>query len=141
MLGIPLQRLMQTISQLRSALCYGHDALLLLTRQRMLMLLDCSCETVTSYTEFRERLRSGTPRIIVLCQSLTGEECSQASHFAAQHCPESRLVVMFTRLEKCVPQEAYGLMATHAGPKVFSRIMSELLGEQLLPESPLAGLA
>ncbi len=128
--GVPHPQLLQPIAQLRTALSFGHEPLLLLTRQRLLMLLGCSCDTVMNARSFEARLFTATPSIIVLCQSLSGEECSEASHFAAEHSPGSRLVVMFTRTDKCVPHPAHLMLTSSDGPKAFMKAMSDLLGRQ-----------
>ena len=111
---------MQPIPPIRTALSFGHEDLLLLTRQRMFMLLDCLCDTVSTRTA----------SIIVLCQSLSGEECSHASNFAAEHSPGSRLVVMSTRIDKCVPNQAHLRQTSSDGPKAFMKTMSDLLSRQ-----------
>ena len=123
---------MEPLLQRRTALCYGHDTLLLITRQRMLMLLGCSCDTVMNDGDYEAQLWSATPSLIVLCQSLSGEECSYAAQFAAEHSPKSRLVVMFTRVDKCVPNAAHVMLTSSDGPKAFMKAMSDLFGEQTL---------
>ena len=130
--GVPQPRVMQPIAHLRTALCFGHEALLLLTRQRMFMLLGCLCDTVSTDADYEARLWTETPSIIVLCQSLSGEECGYASHFAAEHSPRSRVVVMFTRIEKCVPNQAHIMLTSSDGPSAFMKAMSDLLGKQAL---------
>ena len=104
-----------------TALCYGHNTMLLLTRQRMLIMLGCSCDTVMSDADYEARLWSAPPSLIVLCQSLTGEECGYASRFAAEHSPQSRLVVMFTRMDKCVPNKAHVMLSSSDAPRAFMR--------------------
>ena len=126
------QSLLEPLLQRRTALCYGHDALLLLTRQRMLMQLGCSCDTVMSDGDYEAQLWSAAPSLIVLCQSLTGEECGYAARFAAEHSPGSRLVVMFTRVDKCVPNQAHVMLTSSDGPKAFIKAMLDLLGKQAL---------
>ena len=127
---VPQPQLMQPIPPIRTALSFGHEDLLLLTRQRMFMLLGCLCDTVSTTTAYEARLWTYTPSIIVLCQSLTGEECTGASNFAAEHSPGSRLVVMFTRSDKCVPHSAHLMLMSADGPKAFMKTMSDLLSRQ-----------
>ncbi len=125
----PLTRPMIAPLNGRTVLCYGRNSLLLLTRQWMLMQLGCWCEGVRSAAGYEAVLRRRTPTIIVLCQSLSSEECDQACRLAAEHSPRSRLVVMFTHIERCVPNQAHTALPSTGGPTVFMKTMTNLLGK------------
>ena len=119
------------------ALCYGRYDLLLLTRQWMLVTLGCRCYAARNFAEFQAAIRRESPAIIVLCQTLTGEQVSEAARFAAEHSPQSHLVVMFTGAAKCIPQQPHTLLPSAGGPKAFSEMMSGLLGRSSAPGARL----
>ena len=129
--GLPQVPPTKSLPQLQAALCYGHNAMLLLVRQWILMKLDCSCDTVMNDVDFQVLLCRRTPRIVLLCQSLSSEEFSSASHFVAEHAPES-LVVTFTRTERCASNKAHVLLTASDGLQVFSKTVSDLLDLQTL---------
>ena len=139
--GSPAQHLVGSLLHSVDVLCYGHDPLLLLTRERILKRLGYSCSTVMTVRDYQQALLRRTPGVILLCQTLDSEECSQAARLTAVHAPSSRLVVMYSVDLKCVPDNEYVLLPSGDGPEIFSRTMSNLLGRLTgPPTSRNAGL-
>ncbi len=118
---------MEIIARPTGVLCYGHDNILLFSRQRLLQQSGCPSDIVTSNAEYKAQLWKTSPGVIVLCQTLAGEECDYACSLAAGHCPESRLLLLFTRTQKCTPRQDYNLLNSNDGPGLFSRTVFNLL--------------
>ncbi|MGI4981446.1 MAG: hypothetical protein ACRYHB_13770 [Janthinobacterium lividum] len=110
-----------------TALLYGYDERLMLTRQFLVRRVGCSSETAIDAGEYQAQIATKHPGVIVFCQTLTSEECSEASHYAADHCPESRLLVMFHSAQKCAPEQEHLLLDSSTGPISFSRAVLGLV--------------
>jgi hypothetical protein len=82
-------------------LCYGHDETLLLTRQKVLEMIGIPVSSVSKASEFRAKLLSMKPAVILLCQSLSPEECMDASAFAESASPSSKVLMMYSQPGKC----------------------------------------
>jgi hypothetical protein len=82
-------------------LCYGHDEMLLLTRKRVLEIIGIPVSTVSTAAQYRAKLSSTHPAVILLCQSLPHEECAAATAFAEVHSPDSKVLIMYGGPGKC----------------------------------------
>ena len=102
-----------------SVLSFSRDSTLLMTRTLLLERAGCTVIGAANLQEFRTRLLSQPVDLILLCQSISAEECESAANFAREHAPSARLLLMFTRIGKCVPDQADVLLDAHAGPRVF----------------------
>ena len=116
--------------ELQTALCYGHNSVLLLARQWTLMQVGCACDAVMDDVGYRARLTRIRPGVVVLCETLSREECSRAAQLAEELCPESRIVVMFNQLEERVPHMAHVLVPVSGGRMALARNISELLEQR-----------
>ncbi len=108
-------------------LSFGHDQSLLVTRQLLLEKSGHSVVCATNTSEFRTLVLRTTFDLILLCQSISSEECESASRFAREYAPEARLLLMFVRVGKCVPDHADVLLDAQAGPKVFLETTQRIL--------------
>ena len=102
-----------------SVLTFSRDPALQTTRTLLLRHAGFFVVGAGNLPEFRARVLSQPFDLILVCQSITGEDCEAACRFAGEYAPASRLLLMFTRLGKCVPEETDVLLDAQAGPKVF----------------------
>lgn len=77
-----------------SVLCYGHDAMLLMTRQRLLESLGLQVTIVYTSAEFQAKLQAIEPALILLCQSLSIDERISAGALAHEKSPLSKILIM-----------------------------------------------
>ncbi len=108
-------------------LLFGHDSGLLRTRQLLLERNACVAVVVTTIQEFRACVLSRAFQLVLLCQSLSADECETSAQFSQEHAPSTRLLLMFTRVGKCIPEHADVLLDSLAGPKVFIETTRRML--------------
>lgn len=108
-------------------LLFSHDSGLLLTRQLLLEREGCTVVNSSSMAQFRACVLSQSFNLIMLCQSITAEECEAACRFKQEHAPSARLLLMFTSVGKCMPEYADVLLDAHAGPRVFIETTQRML--------------
>ena len=111
----------------KTVLCYGHEAMLVHTRMHLLQLVGCLCDSAIDEDQYKTRLLNSLPKVIVLCHSLSPQECATACSFAAQHAPDSRVLLLYTRAPKCFPPEQHTVLDTSVGPRIFSQTVLDLL--------------
>ena len=108
-------------------LLFSHDASLLMTRRLMLEHEGCKVATSSSLPEFRACLLRHSFDLILLCQSISPEDCEAASQWRREHAPLTRLLLMFTRVDKWMPEHADVLLDARAGPKAFLETARRML--------------
>lgn len=124
------------------ALLFGHEETLLLSRKGLLKTVDCECLVVTTLFACREALLQGGFQLIILCQTVSGDECTEASDFAAEHCGGTPLLVMYGRHAKCKTELEYVLLDAKAGPDTFIKTVQGMLAHaEQTAGYPLAGSA
>ena len=111
----------------RSVLLFSNDQSLLLTRTLLLEREGCTVLSASKIPDFRTCLLSRSFDLILLCQSISAEECESAADFAREHAPLARLLVMFTRVGKCIPDHADVLLDAQAGPRAFIETAQRML--------------
>lgn len=110
-----------------NVLSYGHDMMLLHSRKCLLQLAGCLSDTVTEVDQYEARLLQSSPGVIILCQTLLREECRHACAFAMEHTPESQLLLLVIRNQRCFPTQHHTLLYSTVGPKIFSQTVFDLL--------------
>ena len=108
-------------------LCYGHDKMLLYTRQKILGRLGCATEIVSNAADYWTYLLGKAPSVIVFCQTLTREEFEEAMLFAENYRSSARLLVMFTRTPPIAEGPGCMVLAAEEGPAAFGRAVFNLL--------------
>ena len=78
-------------------LCYGHDEALLGTQQQVLEEMGIPISFATTLPSFHDRICTGQPALIVLCHTLSAEECAREVSFATEHSPASKLLIMYSK--------------------------------------------
>ena len=111
-----------------SVLSLSHDPTLLMTRMLLLQRAGCEVAGANSLQEFRACILRQSFDLILICQSMSSEECEAASSFAREFAPSARLLVLFTRIGKCIPEQADVLLDAHAGPRVLVETAQRMLG-------------
>lgn len=74
-------------------LCYGHDDMLLYTRKCILE-SDFSVEICTGLTRLGECLRAGPVRVVVICHSVSDQECKAAIEMARAAWPGIKILTL-----------------------------------------------
>lgn len=108
-------------------LLFGHQSGLLSSRKGLLRTIGCDCLVVSTLLACREAMRSGGFQLIVLCQTVSGDECRAALDCAAESCPATPLLIMFGRHANCRPEREYVLLDATAGPDAFIRTAQSML--------------
>lgn len=80
--------------QQRAVLSYGHDEMLLFTRQQIIAAAGIPVFSVTNAAQFRVMMRYLRPRVVLLCQSLPDAECARAVDLVHESSPWSKVLVM-----------------------------------------------
>ena len=81
-------------------MCFSHDWSLLITRQWLLERIGLAVISVMSEEEMRDKLKLISPDVIVLCQTLTSQECEDAVAMADRCSPTSRCVILCPNLNE-----------------------------------------
>ena len=110
----------------KSVLLFSRDQSLLLTRTLLLGREGCSVMSASEMPDFRAFLLSRPFDLVIVCQSITAEECASAADFVREHAPSARLLMMFARDER-IPGQADVLLDAHAGPKAFVETATRML--------------
>ena len=109
-----------------TVLCFSHDATLLMTRQWMLQREHYLVLGVMSQADFRAEICRGWVDL-VLCQSLSEEECRDAVRFAAEHAPAARCAVLRTSHAKALPDGNVVAFEVGNGPDDFLQTITRML--------------
>lgn len=111
----------------RYALTYGHDPILLKSRQRILEMAGCHTEIVQLDSQFSESVSSHCPGVVVLCQTLLQEEGVRAASLAFQLCPAVPLLVLYNQRLKFIPVQTCEFLQSNSGPQIFADLVSDLM--------------
>ena len=118
---------MPTQSAPSTVLCFSHDATLLMTRQWMLQREHYRVLGVTSQADFRVEICRSSVDLVLLCQSLSEEECRNAVRFAAEHAPAARCAVLRTSSAKALPDGNVVGIEVGNGPVDFLQTIASML--------------
>jgi hypothetical protein len=111
----------------QTALCYGHYDTLLLTRQRILEMLGLLVEVALTPAEFRQKLLDNDVSLILLCHSLSTEECLSAAALANEKRPTAKLITMQNRFGECHLRQNGFAFPIEDGPAALIRAVKQLL--------------
>ncbi len=117
-----------------SALIFGHEDSLSSSRKWLLGTINCHSMVVTSLAECRRAMLAEAFQLVVLCQTLSLEECKSISEFSAEHCPDAPLLIMFSRHTSCVPRQDYVVLDAMAGPEAFVQTTGRILANAAMRE-------
>jgi len=118
---------MSTSENQTRILCYGHDELLLLTRKHILEMHGISVSTVSTAPEFHAEICSAQPAVILLCQSLSTEECTCAAAFAEANSPSSKVLQMYTVSGESLRNRKHVEFYSGNGPAALVETVKQLL--------------
>jgi hypothetical protein len=108
-------------------LCYGHDEMLLATRQRILKKIGVRVDIASTESDYRQKLFGGDVAVVLLCQSLSTEECAGAAAFAKENSPSSKVLLMYTEPGDCDLQNENAEFFSGDGPLALVRTVVQLL--------------
>ncbi len=97
-------------------LIYGNDAGLLRTRGWILAKAGFVVEQATSLAEMEEKAAGHQPEVLVLCHTLSGEECAQGEQIATRSRPSIKTLALRTRISGCTSGTATTLLTVPADP-------------------------
>jgi DNA-binding NtrC family response regulator len=108
-------------------LCYGHDEMLLWTRQ---LILDREffvekCDTLAGLTEILAR---GPLDLVVMCQSVPDAECEQVLKMVRVASPEVKVLVLEAGHSGSCSPHSDAAMDNMEGPRALLREIHTLLG-------------
>ena len=110
-----------------TVLCFSHDATLLKTRQWLLEREHYTVLGVMSQGDFRVEICRTTVDLVLLCQTLSAEECRNATNFAAEHAPAARFAVLRTSRNKATPDGDAVVVDVSNGPADFLCTIGRML--------------
>ncbi len=118
---------MEFTSPGRTVLCFSHDFSLLISRQMLLEQNGCFLLCAMSVSEVRERLRWRHVDLIVLCQTLSAEECAGATRWMREYSPDGHCLSMHVTEAKPAAVTECELLRASDGPLAFARTVNRLL--------------
>lgn len=116
------------MSFLPRLLCYGHDELLLYTREKILE-QEFSVETCTQFSELSAILSRGPVEIVVLCHSVPDEECHEVLHCVREYCPGVKVLVLYETAPETCTEDSDKMMECLAGPVTLLNDVRALMEE------------
>jgi hypothetical protein len=113
-------------------LCFSHDQSLLKTRQWMLEQASYVVLGVMTQPEFRTQICSTEIHLILLCQTLSEDECTDAASFVGQYAPTARCVLLRTGRARALPAGDLVVVDLSKGPANFLDTIA-----RMLPAAPI----
>lgn len=116
------------------ALTFGYDRSLILSRQRLLEKTGCRSLVALSMQEFVTALESNPVDLVVLCQTVSSEECESIVQRLEQQAPGAQMLIMFNRHDVCRPEGSgvtYLLQDSMSGPSHFVQTAERMLAASL----------
>jgi DNA-binding NtrC family response regulator len=108
-------------------LCYGHDELLLYTRQRILD-SEFQVEGCRDLAGLMEVLSRGPLDLVLLCQSVPDEECEEAIQRVRAESPKVKVLVLHESLPGACSAHSDATMENLEGPPALLHEIYLLLG-------------
>ena len=108
-------------------LLYGHDQHLLETRRWVLERSGYDIWTACSLLALNETISTRKTDILILCHSLSSEECERAVEVAHRHLPEIKTVVLTANNTDCSAGEADNVLDTAEGPQGLVAAVQQLM--------------
>ncbi len=116
----------------RCALTFGYDATLISSRQRLLEKTGCTSLVASSMQEFQEALSSHAVDLVVICQTVSPEECHAVTRMVTEQAPRAQMLIMYNRHDYCRPAGpagSYVLFDSMSGPSNFVETAERMLLE------------
>ncbi len=112
-----------------SILLYGHDARLLETRRWILEGCDFQVRTVSSLLALHETISTRQIDVMILCHSLSSEECERALDVAHLNSPGIKTLVLTAQDSICASAagDDDAVLDTWEGPRVLLDTVQKLL--------------
>lgn len=111
----------------RCILLYGRDQHLLETRRWVLERFGCSIRMVGTIPALIETISACRVDIMILCHSLTTEECERALEEARAHVPEIKTVVLTANNTDCSRGVADDVLDSGDGPQALVEAVQALM--------------
>jgi hypothetical protein len=111
---------------IKQVLCFGKDRSLQNTRMWLLDRL-CATTLVMSLAEFDELAAVRRFDLVVLCHTLSADECHQASTIAREHWPQAKILGLTAFRTACQAPDLDASIAGLEGPEMLLQCASELL--------------
>jgi hypothetical protein len=106
--------------------CYGHDDMLLFTRQRILA-REYAVQTCSSLARLGEVLVQGPVQLVVLCQSVPDWECDEVIELSRAAWPEVKVLALHEAVLGECSTHSDGTIASLEGPPALLHEVHALL--------------
>lgn len=120
-------------------LLFGNDALLLKSRQMVLESAGYEVYVAPSILALTHILANHPAShpiyVLILCHSLTGEQCNRAQSIGREHFPQMKVVILAVNGLVSHTAEGDSVVDTAEGPKSLLSTVEELVKNGMPPES------
>lgn len=117
---------MQTISERRAILIYGQDPDLIETRRLLLEYGGFRVHIAASWEEFEKKLVQQSIHLVILCHSLSPEQCAHALELMRAEQPRAKDLALTATNSPCA-ELSDNVLDTRAGPACFLETVGRLL--------------
>lgn len=108
-------------------LVYGSDELLLDTRTMVLRQAGFQVFSATSFGDAESIMKSGEIGLIVLCHSLSEQDCESALDFAKRQRPPLNTLVLSATGSTCSEETTGAVLSSFDGPRKLVQSVRDLL--------------
>jgi DNA-binding response OmpR family regulator len=125
-------------------LLFGNDAHLLETRRWVLESADCRVYAASNFLALNQILGDRPIDLLILCHTLTSEECDRAESIARTYTRKTRVLVLTASNFVSCEKRADAVVNAYEGPKTLLETVDHLLDHRIPPEGsqrPIAGRA
>ena len=107
-------------------LLYGNDETLLTTRSWILTKSGFLVDRATSADEVERKVAEHRPEVLILCHTLSSEECRRVGQIATQSQLLMRTLVLATRFSGCTPNLPSTLFVVSPDPQRLISTVQDL---------------
>ena len=117
-----------------SILLFGNNAHLLETRRWVLECAGYEAHVATHFLALKQILADGPINVLILCHSLTEEECDRARSIVTMRFPKSKVLVLAVNDCPASTKDEEQVVSTGDGPKSMLETVDHLVNNPVPPE-------
>ncbi len=110
-------------------LCYGNERTLITTRQRILEMIGIPVAIACSEEELAGHLSGLQVEVLLLCQTLSPQQCRRAAELVEQYSPSTKMLLMYNRYGKSSIPGSHVELNAAEGPLALLTTVKELLSD------------
>jgi DNA-binding response OmpR family regulator len=118
-----------------SVLLLGHDESLLQTRRWLLESNGLQVYIATHFPALNQTLEDHDVDLLILCHSLTAEECERAVAIVESHPPKLKVLALTTASSDFPVEKVDRVVNASDGPKTLLNIVARFMKNRLAPDS------